>query len=484
MALIWYGMSVAVSQATSIVNYTFTVYFVAELASKLCGLGVRAYMQEGMNVFDAFVTVAGAVEMAVELSPAAGALGSYLLVLRAFRLLRVFRLARSWKSLNRIIQVLLSSVSAVSWLTALLLLFMFIWSLLGMQFFGYELARCDAVEGSLQLCPLGLSLLHDCPPTLDCYLACSASAAGTWFDAPGSPYGGQAYCERFPRTPHPAAPPDGQAADGPPPQTQYWAQVGAPSVPRANFDGMLHAFITVFQILTLDNWADALHSTMAAISPATALYYVGVIIVGVYMVLNLFLAILLDNLDKINDAEEARSASSQGGRPRLGSPPSNPLPGAHPDLHSHITLPPGAKGGQSSTTPTPTTTRPSGWGALDAMALDCSQHTNTSSHDSHTVAAPPPDPRAERQPPRPPRSAAVRFAATDPGDQPPSHSASSLARRSASMLKVQTLNNSFWVTKAVAQGAAAKHAAQDQASRLQAGPPAASPLPAPPPPAA
>ncbi|KAJ9521131.1 hypothetical protein QJQ45_022837 [Haematococcus lacustris] len=209
MALIWYGMSAAVAQATSIVNYTFTVYFVAELASKLCGLGIRAYMQEGMNVFDAFVTVAGAVEMAVELSPAAGALGSYLLVLRAFRLLRV----------------LLSSVSAVSWLTALLLLFMFIWSLLGMQFFGYELARCDAVEGSLQLCPPGLSLLHDCPPTLDCYLACSARAAGTWFDAPGSPYGGQAYCERFPRTPHPAAPPDGQAADGPPPQTQYWAQV-------------------------------------------------------------------------------------------------------------------------------------------------------------------------------------------------------------------------------------------------------------------
>ncbi|KAJ9520848.1 hypothetical protein QJQ45_014049 [Haematococcus lacustris] len=104
MALIWYGMSAAVSQATSIVNYTFTVYFVAELASKLCGLGIREYMQEGMNVFDAFVTVAGAVEMAVELSPAAGALGSYLLVLRAFRLLRVFRLARSWKSLNRIIQ--------------------------------------------------------------------------------------------------------------------------------------------------------------------------------------------------------------------------------------------------------------------------------------------------------------------------------------------------------------------------------------------
>ncbi|KAJ9532449.1 hypothetical protein QJQ45_010539 [Haematococcus lacustris] len=51
------------------------------------------------------------------------------------------------------------------------------------------------------------------------------------------------------------------------------------------------------------------------------------------------------------------------------------------------------------------------------------------------------------------------------------------AHRSASLLKVQTLNNSCWVTKAVAaQGATAKHAAQDQASRLPADPPAASPL--------
>ncbi|GFH11379.1 uncharacterized protein HaLaN_06866, partial [Haematococcus lacustris] len=88
LALVWYGMPAAVAQATSWANYAFTAYFVAELASKLCGLGLRAYVQDGMNVFDALVTVAGAVDVALELSPAAGALGSYLLVLRAFRLLR------------------------------------------------------------------------------------------------------------------------------------------------------------------------------------------------------------------------------------------------------------------------------------------------------------------------------------------------------------------------------------------------------------
>ena len=53
-------------------------------------------------------------------------------ILRCFRLLRVFRLARSWTSLNRIIDVLISSMKSVSWLTLLLALFIFITGLLGM----------------------------------------------------------------------------------------------------------------------------------------------------------------------------------------------------------------------------------------------------------------------------------------------------------------------------------------------------------------
>lgn len=127
-----------VEQTTNIINYVFTVYFGLEMLVKLVGLGLRKYASEGMNWFDGIVTVAGLVEMALDFSPANNAMGSYLSVLRAFRLLRVFRLARSWKSLNRIIRILLTSFAAVSWLTALLLLFMFICGLLGMQVGPFE----------------------------------------------------------------------------------------------------------------------------------------------------------------------------------------------------------------------------------------------------------------------------------------------------------------------------------------------------------
>ncbi len=126
-------MPKSLDEATTYLNYIFTVFFVVEMALKLAGLGVKGYMSEGMNVFDGVVTLAGLTEMVVQLSPAREAMGNYLSVLRAFRLLRVFRLARSWKSLNRIIKVLISSVAAVSWLSLLLLLFIFMWALLGTQ---------------------------------------------------------------------------------------------------------------------------------------------------------------------------------------------------------------------------------------------------------------------------------------------------------------------------------------------------------------
>jgi hypothetical protein len=88
-------------------------------------------VSDNFNIFDAVVTLVGVAEMAVELAPNVNITGA-MSVFRAFRLLRIFRLARAWKSLNRIIKVLLSSLLAVSWLTVLMFLYLFIAGLLGM----------------------------------------------------------------------------------------------------------------------------------------------------------------------------------------------------------------------------------------------------------------------------------------------------------------------------------------------------------------
>ena len=54
-------------------------------------------------------------------------------VLRCFRLLRVFKLARSWKELNRVLTTVLNSLSSIGYLSLLLLLFIFMMAVLGMQ---------------------------------------------------------------------------------------------------------------------------------------------------------------------------------------------------------------------------------------------------------------------------------------------------------------------------------------------------------------
>ena len=60
------------------------------------------------------------------------------------------------------------------------------------------------------------------------------------------------------------------------------------------------AFITVFQVLTMENWQQVLFNSMRAsnnnmiFKTVTAIYYISWIFIGNFILLNLFLAILLD----------------------------------------------------------------------------------------------------------------------------------------------------------------------------------------------
>lgn len=66
--------------------------------------------------------------------------------------------------------------------------------------------------------------------------------------------------------------------------------------PRWNFDSFQIAFITVFQVLTLENWNMVLYDAMRSdLGPASCIYFIVWIFLGNYVMLNLFLAILLDS---------------------------------------------------------------------------------------------------------------------------------------------------------------------------------------------
>jgi hypothetical protein len=111
--------------------------FALEMVLKIFGLGIKRYYQDGFNDFDAVVVIMSLVELVQEAEK------SGLSVLRAFRLLRVFKIIKSWTSLRILLTTVLQSISAISNLGFLTLLYLFIFSLLAKQFFQGPLRNED-----------------------------------------------------------------------------------------------------------------------------------------------------------------------------------------------------------------------------------------------------------------------------------------------------------------------------------------------------
>uniref|UniRef100_F6SKF5 Ion transport domain-containing protein n=1 Tax=Ciona intestinalis TaxID=7719 RepID=F6SKF5_CIOIN len=71
-------------------------------------------------------------------------------------------------------------------------------------------------------------------------------------------------------------------------------QHGRTECDRKNFDSLLWAFVTVFQILTQEDWNIVLYNGMAATSPFAAIYFVTLMTIGNYVLFSLLVAILVE----------------------------------------------------------------------------------------------------------------------------------------------------------------------------------------------
>ena len=89
------------------------------------------FLQDAWNNFDFVIVIFSMIEVLFE-----GISG--LSMLRSLRLLRVFKLAKSWKSLNDILKIMANTVGALSNLTFVLCIIVFIFAVMGMQLFGQD----------------------------------------------------------------------------------------------------------------------------------------------------------------------------------------------------------------------------------------------------------------------------------------------------------------------------------------------------------
>lgn len=241
-----------------ILNFIFSIIFILELLLKLPGLGWREYKRDAFNLFDAFIVLAGVVELGLappsfiaETSGGAGAISAF----RVFRVGRIFKLARSWTQLQNVLVVIMNTLAAAGYFAVLLFLFMFIFALMGRQFFANRF-HFDVDTG--RAIPIGA--------------------------------------------------PNYAISD-----TTY--------VPRSNFDSFVLSMSTIFQILTGEDWQlvmlDALRVQQDPFHLfLTGIYFVVLVFVGNYIMLNLFLAIILGNFG--TEKKDAADELAAGREPEPG----------------------------------------------------------------------------------------------------------------------------------------------------------------------
>ena len=134
LALYTYDQSDTQTQLLAYCDIGFTVAFFFEMVFKMIGLGPKTYALDSFNIFDAIIVVISVVDLALQVAMGDNesvAMNAF----RAMRLLRVIKLARIWTAFQEILKKIMQSLIDVSNFSLLLLIFLFIFALLGMELF-------------------------------------------------------------------------------------------------------------------------------------------------------------------------------------------------------------------------------------------------------------------------------------------------------------------------------------------------------------
>jgi len=209
------------------INYVLTGAFTIEMCVTVAAHGIIAYIRSPVTLFDGFIVITSVVELLMDLTGRGGKGG--ISALRTFRLFRLFKLAKASKNLQILLHKMLVTFAQMGNFGLLLVMFNYIFALLGMQFFANKL-HFHPVTGAL-----------------------------IKFGEPG---------------------------------------YNTSMIPRQNFDSFAWAFSTVFGTLTMDNWDYCYQMCRVATGGVAIIYFLLLILIGGFVVMNMFMAILLMNFAK------------------------------------------------------------------------------------------------------------------------------------------------------------------------------------------
>ncbi|XP_071560723.1 ca[2+]-channel protein alpha[[1]] subunit T isoform X5 [Temnothorax nylanderi] len=242
MGIEYHNQPEQLTVAVEMSNIVFSAIFAVEMMLKVIAEGPFGYISNGFNVFDGIVVILSVVELCQSVIEGRGGLGggsSGLSVLRTFRLLRILKLVRFLPNLRRQLFVMLRTMDNVAVFFSLLVLFIFIFSILGMYLFGGKF--CMWADRSRPC---------TCAEVVSRHPMCR--------------------CD------------------------------------RKHFNDIVWALVTVFQILTQEDWNVVLFNGMQKTSHWAALYFVALMTFGNYVLFNLLVAILVEGFSSERNERRER----------------------------------------------------------------------------------------------------------------------------------------------------------------------------------
>eukprot|EP00931_Biecheleriopsis_adriatica_P029753 TRINITY_DN17609_c4_g1_i1.p1 TRINITY_DN17609_c4_g1~~TRINITY_DN17609_c4_g1_i1.p1 ORF type:complete len:1956 (-),score=450.68 TRINITY_DN17609_c4_g1_i1:314-6181(-) len=242
MMLDQYTPQVAWQDFLAACEAVFLGIFLVEMVIMIGAYGPCRYLKTPVMCFDGVIVL---VSVAQALAGESGPFTA----LRTLRLFRVLnKLASRWPSFRVLLKAMLYTGKSLSYWIVLFSLLLYIYTLMWMQLFARKFHFED-------------------PDTL----------------AVASDDIGQPWCA------------------GTENRTWHFRQ---DCIPRAHFDTFLWSLVSIFQIMTGENWNTIMYAGMRSQGWPFAFFFVGLIVFGQILFLSLFLSMLLSKFDEVQDSME------------------------------------------------------------------------------------------------------------------------------------------------------------------------------------
>ncbi|XP_051160359.1 muscle calcium channel subunit alpha-1 isoform X2 [Leptopilina boulardi] len=257
-----YGDSNATNFYLEKIEYVFLVIFTVECMMKIIAYGFvahpGAYLRNGWNLLDFTIVVIGNIStiLTVFLKE-----GFDVKALRAFRVLRPLRLVSGVPSLQVVLNSILRAMVPLLHIALLVLFVIIIYAIIGLELFSGEMHKTCRINGTDE----EMDEPHPC------------GKGGFQCENIGDNY----YCS-----------------------DKFWE---GPNHGITNFDNFGLAMLTVFQCITLEGWTDVLYAIQDAMgSEWQWIYFISMVILGAFFVMNLILGVLSGEFSKEREKAKAR----------------------------------------------------------------------------------------------------------------------------------------------------------------------------------